>query len=57
MSPSTRRNFFSIIVPFREFSPYVEECVNARDLHGGTAPARVEGALREARRWLETERV
>ncbi|MDY6794181.1 MAG: argininosuccinate lyase [Actinomycetota bacterium] len=35
----------------------VEECVKARDLHGGTAPARVEEALWEARRWLETQRV
>ncbi|MFW6113968.1 MAG: argininosuccinate lyase, partial [Actinomycetota bacterium] len=34
----------------------VEDCVKARDLRGGTAPARVESALEEARLWLESER-
>ncbi len=33
----------------------LQECVRARDLPGGTAPGRVEEALREARGWLETE--
>lgn len=33
----------------------LEACVNARDLPGGTAPARVEQALREARAWLEKQ--
>lgn len=33
----------------------LQECVRARDLPGGTAPGRVEEALREARDWLETE--
>ncbi len=31
------------------------ECVKARDLPGGTAPGRVEEALKEARSWLESE--
>lgn len=34
----------------------VEQCVRARDLPGGTAPDRVEEAIREARRWLDSER-
>jgi argininosuccinate lyase len=52
---------------FRRLEPRVGEdvyeylsldaCVQARDLPGGTAPARVEQALAEARRWLETERL
>jgi len=33
----------------------VDACVKARDIEGGTAPSRVEEALREARRWLEAE--
>jgi len=31
----------------------LEACVRARDLPGGTAPERVDHALREARAWLE----
>lgn len=34
----------------------IDACVRARDIAGGTAPVRVEEALREARRWLEEER-
>jgi len=34
----------------------LEAVVKARDLPGGTAPSRVEEALREARRWLEEKR-
>ena len=50
---------------YRRVEPAVEEdvyeaisldkCVEARDLEGGTAPSRVEEALREARDWLEGE--
>jgi len=34
----------------------VDACLEARDLPGGTAPVRVEEALREARQWLESQR-
>ena len=34
----------------------LDTCVRARDLPGGTAPARVEQAVEEARHWLEAER-
>ncbi|NPV60499.1 MAG: argininosuccinate lyase [Actinobacteria bacterium] len=51
---------------FRAVEPRVDEdvyehitvsaCLNARDLPGGTAPARVEEALAEAEAWLESRR-
>lgn len=34
----------------------LEACMNARDVPGGTAPSRVEEALKEARSWLDKRR-
>jgi argininosuccinate lyase len=34
----------------------IESCVKARDLAGGTAPARVEDVLHKAAQWLESQR-
>ena len=53
------------LAEYRAVEPLVEEdiyahltleaCVRARDLPGGTAPGRVDEALREARDWLRKE--